>query len=286
MPQAIASILLATLLFTSLNICVKFLPHLPTSEIVLFRGVIAAFLCYVSLKRQGIALWGSQKKMLFWRGLFGTLSLFSLFYCLHKMPLAMAMMLSNLAPLFTVIIAHFYLKESGTFWQWIFLGLAFGGVILVKGWDGDVSWWHASIGVFGAFMAGCAYTCVRLLRTTEHPLVVVFSFPVVSVPLMIIPASLEWVTPSGWDWMFLIVMGVLTQFAQYFMTVAYQLERAAKIMVYNYAGVAWAVAVGWFFFKESLQAPQIIGLLVILLSLVATAQMELRRARRERLKTP
>lgn len=269
--QAVVYILSATFLFTALNVCVKYLPHLPTSQVVLFRGLVSLIICYFYLKKMGISPWGQHKKVLILRGIFGTLSLFALFYCLKHMPIAMAMTLSNLAPLFAVLIAHFFLGEESHWSQFVFLIVAFGGVVLVKGWDSSVPWSLAVLGIFGAFMAGCAYTCVRSLRTQDHPLVVVFYFPLLSLPMMIGPAVTQWVSPSLRDWLLLILIGILTQFAQYFMTVAYQLERASKIMIYNYTGLIWAVLVGGLFFGEHFELPQILGLGVVVACLLGSA---------------
>jgi len=276
MSLAVSNILTATFLFTALNVCVKFLPHIPTSQIVWLRGMVSVVMCFIALKRLKISPWGVHKKLLITRGIFGTISLFCLFYCLQRMPIAMAMTLSNLAPLFTVILAHFILHERGHWLQSIFLLAAFGGVVLVKGWDPEVPWLLAGIGILGAFAAGCAYTSLRVLRNSDHPLVAIFYFPLVSIPLMAGPALSEWVQPSIPEILILFLIGVLTQFAQYFMTLAYQMEKAAKIMIYNYAGIVWALLVGWLFFNEKMEGPQLVGLLIIVASLLGSSRLAMK----------
>jgi drug/metabolite transporter (DMT)-like permease len=266
-------LLSATLFFTALNICVKYLPHIPAAELVFFRGAISFVICYGAIKKMGISPWGQQKKLLLYRGLFGTISLLALFYGLQRMPIAMAMTLSNLAPLFTVLLAHVLLGERSHPLHGLFLFGAFAGVVLVKGVDITVPWSLALIGVGGAFCAACAYTCIRLLRNSDHAFVVIFYFPLVSMPLTVGPMIQSWVTPSIKEWGLILLIGFLTQWAQYFMTKAYQLEQAAKIMIYNYAAIVWALLVGVFYFKESLQVWQWAGFAVILFCLVASARL-------------
>lgn len=279
--QATRYILIATFLFTALNICVKYLPHIPTTELVFFRGLVTLLISGAYAYKNNIPLLGNNRRVLLLRGFFGTVSLFALFFCLQKMPLAMASVLSNLSPLFTVLIAHSLLKERAQWVHWILLVVAFSGVLLVKGWDPSVSWDLAGIGIVGAIAAACAYTCVRLLRTTDHPMIVVFYFPFISIPLMIVPTILQWVTPSFQDALMILLIGVLTQFAQYFMTLSYQLEKAAKIMVYNYAGVVWSMLFGALLFREVFAGPQIIGVVVIFVSIIASSYFE-RRAMLEK----
>lgn len=264
-------ILTATVLFTALNICVKYLPHIPATQLVFFRGLLTLFISGGYAYSKNIPLLGNNRRVLLLRGFFGTVSLLALFFCLQQMPLAMASVLSNLAPIFTVMIAHWLLKEKAKWIHAVLLVLAFLGVLLVKGWDPGVSWELAGIGIVGALAAACAYTCVRVLRTTDHPLIVVFYFPFVSTPLMLLPMIFQWVTPSLWDWCLILVIGALTQLAQYFMTLSYQLEKAARIMVYNYAGVVWSIAMGALLFREIFAGPQFVGVLLIFLAIVMSS---------------
>jgi drug/metabolite transporter (DMT)-like permease len=277
MSPASRYLIAATALFTALNICVKYLPHIPASELVFFRGVISLFLCWHYARKKKVPILGNNKKVLVLRGLFGTTSLFILFYCLQRIPLAMATVLSNLAPLFTVLIAHYLLRERAIWLNWVLLFFAFVGVVLVKGWDPSIPWGLALFGVGGAVAAAGAYTCVRVLRTTDHPLVVIFYFPLVSIPLMAIPMFLQWVTPSWRDLWIMVLLGILTQVAQYYMTLAYQLEKASKVMVYNYAGVVWAMIFGALLFQEVFELPQYAGVLLIFVAIVASSYFERRQ---------
>lgn len=275
--RAAVYLLIATLLFTAHNICVKWLTDLPAVQIVFFRAIVSLVICYTSLTYLKISPIGKNKKVLLLRGLFGTLSLFGLFYCLQRVPLAVATMFISLAPVFTVIIAHFLLKERAHPLQVFFLLGAFVGVGLVKGWSFDVSWSMMFLGLGIGFVAACAYTCVRVLRTTEHPLVVIFYFPLVTLPLMSLPTYQQWVPPEGSQWVLLLVIGVLTQMAQYFMTMAYQMEKAATIMIFNYAGIFWALLAGYLLFEETLESLQLFGLALVVICLVISTFVKAKR---------
>ncbi len=266
-------LLSATFFFTALNICVKYLPHIPASELIFFRGLVSLTICYVAIRRLKTSPWGQQKKWLLLRGFFGTISLLALFYGLQRMPIAMAMTLSNLAPLFTVMLAHFFLKERSHWLHGVCLFGAFLGVIMVKGADLSVPWSLALIGIGGALSAACAYTCIRILKDTEQAFVIIFYFPLVSLPLTFYPMIQYWVTPSFKEGCIILLIGFLTQWAQYFMTRAYQLEKAAKIMIYNYAAIIWALLVGFFFFDETLKTWQWLGFASILFCLVYSAHL-------------
>ncbi len=263
MQKAVWLLIVATSLYSLINVGVKLLDSLPASQIVVFRAFISALICSFYIWKKKISFLGNNKRVLFLRGLFGTIALLSLFTCLQKIPLAVAMTLINLSPILTVVIAHFYLKEKANLSQWVFLLVSFVGVFMVRGEVAPVPWVWMLLGLLAAFFAALAYTCVRKLRTTEDPLVVILYFPLVTVPMIGPIMVYEWQTPIGIQWIILLGIGCLTQLAQYCMTLAYQLESAAKVMVFNYTGLFWGVLLGWVIFNEKLSYLQICGVLLV-----------------------
>jgi drug/metabolite transporter (DMT)-like permease len=277
MNLAVVYLLLATSLYSIINLGVKFLGHLPASEIVVSRQILTLLISAYFLWRKGGRFVGTNRKLLFARGLFGSIALLAFFTCLQKVPFAVAMTLINLTPIFTVIIAHFYLKERASPTQWALLLLAFLGVVMVRGGVEPVPWVWMGLGLLAALFASVTYTVIRELRTTEDPLVVILYFPLVTLPLVTPLAAYEFVTPQGLDWLILLAIGGLTQAAQYFMTVAYQLEKAAKIMVFNYISLLWGVLFGWTLFQEALSTRQLLGVLLVFLCLCLNFLVTLRK---------
>lgn len=267
--QAVLYLFFATLLYSFINVGVKILSHLPTSEVVLYRASVSLVICAYFIWRKGGSFLGQNRKVLLLRGFFGTLALFSLFLCVQKIPLAVAVTLINLSPIFTVILAHLILKEKASPLQWLLLLFSFVGVYLVRGQTDPVPLVWMLLGVASAFFAGLAYTCVRVLRLSEDPLVVILYFPLVTIPLMGPLAAHQWILPQGWEWGILIAIGILTQIAQYLMTVAYQIETAARVMVFNYFGLFWGVILGWSLFDERLSVVQLLGVLLVFACLSA-----------------
>ena len=267
MNRAVIYLIIATSLYSVINVAVKYLGNIPPSQIVVFRAVISAIICSVFIWKKRGSFLGKNKKILFFRGFFGTIALISLFICIQNIPLAVAMTLINLSPILTVIISHFYLKEKANKWQWVLLLTSFAGVVLVRGVAEPVPWPWMLLGLLAAFFAAMAYTCVRQLRLTEDPLVVILYFPLITIPMISPVMIYQWVTPIGHEWLVLLTIGVLTQAAQYFMTLAYQMETAAKVMIFNYAGLFWGVLFGWTLFEEKLTATQLLGVLIVFLCL-------------------
>ncbi len=254
---------LSTLSFALANVFVKELKHIPAMEIVLIRCLLAIVFCYAGLRYAKEDWRGSNRKMLLLRGIFGTTALALFFITLQNIPLASAMTIQYLSPIFTAIIAIFVLKESVKFSQWIFYALAFIGVLIVEKFDPRVPFLYLLLGVFSAFCSGVAYNLVRTLRGREHPLIVVLHFQIVGVVVGFLFTIFNWETPIGWDWFYLLLIGIFSQLGQVFLTTAFQKERAASVAIVNYTGLIYALLLGWFVFGEVQTLQSLLGMFLV-----------------------
>ncbi len=244
--------LIAVSFFSTMSLLVKLLQHIPAVQIVFFRSLVSFVLSVALLRGQGVSVWGTRKGLLLMRGVFGAIALMLYFTVLQNIPLASAVVLGYLAPVFSNLIGRFMLKERVVWLQWFFLLLSFGGILLVEGFDPRVAPIFVGLGILSAFFSGLAQNVIRKLNTTEHALVIIFYFPLVTTPLAgAYCYFVEWVPPQGWDWAILLTIGVVTQFAQYFMTRAIQLEEISKVSVLRYVSIVFALSYGFFFFGET-----------------------------------
>ena len=113
----------STLAFALMQICVKFLPHIPAHELILFRSIVSVVLSVAMLQKLGLPLLGNNRKVLLMRGIFGTTALLMFFYTLQNIPLASAVTLQYLSPIFTALFAAIFLKEKMQMKQWLYFGV-------------------------------------------------------------------------------------------------------------------------------------------------------------------
>ncbi|MCC5921460.1 MAG: DMT family transporter [Cyclobacteriaceae bacterium] len=275
--------LLAGVFFAVMNVMVKGLSHLPAVEIVFFRSAISLIISFVVLKRARVSLIGNQPWILFLRGFFGLLALSMFFWTLQELPLGAAVTIQYLSPIFASALGIFIVKEKVKPYKWVFFGIAFAGVVMIEGFDPRVSPFFLVVGLISAIFAGLAYNMVRLLKDSEHPVRIVFYFPLVSLPLTGIYILFDWVTPLGWDWLLILFMGISTQIAQVYMTKAFQSDEVSKIALLKYAGIFYAVFFGHVFFEEVYTLQVYIGMVVVLLGIVGNV---LYKQRKEQAQTP
>ena len=225
--------------------------RLGSMEIVLFRGVITLALSWWALDRLGISPWGTQRRLLIVRGTLGSIALTCFFYSILHLPLGEATLIQNMNPVFATLLAALILKEHLRAPEVICLVTSLVGVVFIAqppALFGAVatptSLTDVGIALMGALASGTAYTLVRKMRTTEHPLVIVFYLPLLSVPISLPFALADWRWPNATEWLLLVGVGITTQLAQVSMTRGLQLERTARATTVGYLQVAFAVTWG------------------------------------------
>jgi drug/metabolite transporter (DMT)-like permease len=249
----------SALFFSGMSALVKAAgARLPPQEIVLVRVLITLVLSWWLVRRAGLSPWGTRRGALVLRGLFGFTALACYYWTLTRLPLAEATTIHHMAPLFTAIGAWLLLGETAGIAAIaaILLGLCGVGLVAQPSGlpglgGGALDPVAVGVALAGALASGAAYVTVRTLSRQEDPLVIVFYFPLVALPLAI-PWSLPtWVWPTPREWLLLAGVGACTQAAQVCLTRGLSLERAGRASAIGYLQVALAVLWGLVFFGET-----------------------------------
>lgn len=227
--------------FALMNLVVKHLKTIPATELVLFRSIVSLVLSFIMIRRKKLNPFGNNKLFLVLRGVFGVTALTLFFYTLQELPIGSAITIQYLSPIFTVIFAIFFLKENMRPIQWLFFFIAFAGIAMIKGFDPNITYRLLALGITSAIFSGLAYNCIRKLKDTDDPVVVVFYFPLIATPVMLVISLFNFVMPVGREWLLLLLMGVLTQIAQIYMTKAYQHSKMDKIAPLKYLGIVFGI---------------------------------------------
>jgi drug/metabolite transporter (DMT)-like permease len=262
MNKGILYILISTLCFAMVNFMVKYyVPHLPSAEIVFFRSIITLVLSAVPVLYMGIPFFGNNKKWLLLRGLAGAIALTSFFITIKYLPLPTATTIQYLSPIFTVIIASRMNGQNVIPIQWLFFIVSFAGIPLVENpFQSDSNYLMILLGIFSALMSGIAYNAIIKCKGKEHPFIVVMYFPLVALPLTGIWTYFVWESPSGTDWFYIILIGILTQVAQVFMTMSLQAEKAIIVTPFKYLGVIYAIILATLVMGETIAWLEFVGM--------------------------
>lgn len=254
----VAYVVASALAFSVMTSLVKVAgARLPSQEVVAARAAVSLALSWILVRRAGVSPWGTHRGQLFLRGFLGYLALSCVFHSVAAMPLADATVLQYLYPLFTAVLAALFLGERPSL-RIAGAGLAsLAGIVLVArpaflfgAGSGAPHPLDVAIAVGGALFTSIAYVGVKRLTAVEHPFVIVFYFPLVTLPATV-PALLHSaVWPTPFEWLVLAGVGVTTQAGQVWLTQGLQFETATTATALTYLQVVFATLWGALFFAE------------------------------------
>ncbi len=281
--RATVWMLSSALSFSLMGVCVKALGgRIPVVEVVLARSLVSLLLSVAMLRQAGLNPWGQRRWLLVLRGLIGTAALFCVFAALAQLPLAAATVLQYLHPTFTALLAWLLLRERvgprvllAALLGWLAVILLSSPAELLGLRGAPLPLAGVLLALAGALLSACAYVSVRALGRSEHPLVIVFYFPLVGLAVTLLPVLIDPVLPTAAECLALVGVGLFTQLGQIGITKGLLGMPAARATAMSYGQVPLAALWGWCVFHEQLDPDTALAAGLVL----AATLLTLRRAR-------
>jgi drug/metabolite transporter (DMT)-like permease len=259
MQRGALMMMLSALAFSVMTVLVKLAgERLPSQELVVARAIVSLVLSWSLLRRAGVSPWGHDKRWLWIRGALGFAGLSCVYGAVTHLPLAEATILQYLYPAITALLAGVFLGEAISRRIIAATAASLAGVLLVARptllFDGvapplDPFW--VGVAMCGAACSAAAYVVVRKLsQSGEDPLVIVFYFPLITIPLALPTMLPNFVWPEGTEWLLLLGIGVATQVGQVSLTRGLAVLPAAQGTAFSYLQVAFAIIWGAVVFGE------------------------------------
>ncbi len=257
----------AGLAFAVLGVCVKAASEtLTTAQVVFLRAFVGLLFLLPWVWRAGWRqLATARPGAHLARGTLGVAAMFAFFYALDHLTLAEAVLLSYTTPLFTPLVARWWLREPLSRRLWAAVGIGFLGVAVVlrpeaEGWPA-AAW----VGLAAGALAAGALVVVRAMSDSEPPLRIVFYFSLVSTLV-----SLPWAWRAGLDFeatgvVWMVVGGAVASLGQWLLTQAYASAPAAVVGPFTFSTVLFAALLGWGLWGERLDQWTALGGLAIVI---------------------
>lgn len=275
--EGVKYMIISTFCFTMMQGLIKYLPQnrIPTVEQMFFRSIIPAACCAVFMIHNQISFKIKNVKMIWIRSLVGTLSMFAFFYVLPRMPLGTSVTIKYLSPVFTALFAGAMLNEIIKPRQWVYIVMAFVGVLLLKGFDSRVATVDLFIALVSAVTGGLLYIILRQIGDDDHPFTVVFYFMLIASGLSAVAMLPYWVTPNLEDSIVFLGIGLFGFVAQIYMTKAFQEKDDANFLAqFKYLEAAYAIVIGYLVFGETYNLLSFVGIVLIFTSLILTIRLK------------
>ena len=184
------------------------------------------------------------------RGLLSFGGMYASFYAYSVLDIANVQALLFTVPLFTILLAGLLLGEFVGLRGWISCVIGFiGALIIVR--PGIIPLNPGALAAIASALAfAAANITIRKLGSTESPIMITMVSNLIVAILSIIPAALNWVTPTWEQVPFIIIMGVLFMLAMVCLTFSIREADARIVQSINFLRLPWSVVVGWVLFTE------------------------------------
>lgn len=213
------------------------------------------------------------------RSLFLLVSLVGYFHALTQLPLALAVTISYLAPIFVSVLAIPVLKERPAPSIWAALALGLAGVAislwpeLQAGLDGKTT--ARLLGMLSAAVAAVSFAFVMLFARKQSRSDSVWTILLIQslLPLALLaaPAAWSWKPLLASDLLWILLAGGLGTLGLLCLTYAFTRLEASRVAPLEYSSFVWAAGLGYLLFGEvptlttALSAALIIGGCLLLL---------------------
>ncbi len=291
--------LLASFLFSIMAVCVKLASdYYSTAELVMYRGMIGMAIMFALARMQGGTLRTAYRWQHAWRGLVGVISLWLWFYSFTKLPLATAVTLNYMAPIWLagiVLTAGWWRGEKRFEWGTVAaIIMSFIGVtVLLRPAAIHADQWVGGLAALASgFISAFAYMQVRRLGQLGEPeyrVVFYFSLACLGAGFLaqlggsypINDQATVWHGHGGTGVMLLLVMSVSATAAQLAMTRAYRLGNMLINSNLQYAGIVFSSIWGVLLWSDLLDWLGWLGIAIIISSGSAATFYNARATRRQ-----
>jgi S-adenosylmethionine uptake transporter len=202
--------------------------------------------------------WPSRETIVFntTRSVLVVITATSFFYALSQLPLADAVALAFLSPMFIALFGAFFLGERIDARILLALLAGFAGLMLIAGarvGSGTYSY-GAIYGAVACVVSAIAYALTLVLlraRAQRDSFLIIVWFQNAGPALMLAPfAALAWTAMSARDFGIFTLVGFLGVAGHLLLASAFARAEAARLAPIQYITLAWGVLFGYLFFAE------------------------------------
>lgn len=262
--------ILSVLFFSFMDILIKITDEYDVGQIMFFRALFGLIPIFFLIPKNRIKNFYKTKniKLHFYRSFFGAIAMAAIFIGLRNLQLAEVTALAFSGPLWVVLFSMFFLSEKIRLKRWIAVGLGFIGVIIISkpGFD-NLNFYYIYPIIFCIGFAGVSILIRKLTLAGEPVWLIAFYFSLVSGlgGLLTIPLGL-WKMPNTYDFIQLILIGLLGGIANLLLTQSYKLAEVTLTTPLKYLSLVIAIIFGFYFFEEIPSSYTLSGAALIVVS--------------------
>ena len=257
--HGILYMLLAALGFSLMGGAAKLLKvSFNAGQLVFYRNLVGLLVLGSSLLMKPPVSAGGKTGWLVFRGIMGTVALYTLLYCILHLPLGTAMTYNLTSAIFIAVFSFLLFREYHGKEVLFALLLGFAGMVLVYKPAMHFPWYYHLAGLISGISSAIAYLTVGRLNKYYDARVIVLAFVSAGVVIPGMSMLLQraggftpdeiflpaFKIPVGIEFLWIVLLGLAALFGQYFVTKAYGADKAGIVSAVSYANIVFSVFIG------------------------------------------
>lgn len=182
------------------------------------------------------------------------------------LPLAEVFALEFSVPIWTLVIAVLFLGERVTRYKLAALLLGVSGVLVIVQPGLAIVDAASFIVLASAICYAVAHSSTKSLGGSESPIVILFYMSLIQFAMALIPAQLNWVSPTEEQWVWMVLIGLTALTAHYCMIRAMRHAEISMIVTLDFLRLPLIALVGVFIYAENFELSLLAGGALMLLA--------------------
>jgi drug/metabolite transporter (DMT)-like permease len=220
-------------------------------ELLFFQNFIGLFFMLPWIVRYGFApLRTTRLKLQILRVIITVVSASMLFYALSITPLARIAALTFLVPIFTTVLAIFFLGETVRLRRWLAILFGFAGTFVVVRPGIDAVDLGSLLTIASSIIFSFALLLTKIISRTDSSVTITCYSVMLMTPMSLAAAVFVWHWPEPHQIIWLIVIGMLSTGSQLIGTQALKEGDMNVLLPLDFFKLIWSSIIGYAFFSE------------------------------------
>ncbi|MFL0804627.1 MAG: DMT family transporter [Agarilytica sp.] len=240
--------------------------HIDTFQVLFFRSAIGLpIVLFLIITTENIKKCSINRIGLHGvRNIFHFAGQYGWFVGIGLLPLAEVFALEFTVPLWTALIALFFLNEKFTAKKLTSIAFGLLGVIVIVQPSIEIINFASFLVLGSAICYAIAHTSTKSLSHTESPLTILLIMCFIQLPIGLCFSLPSWKNPEGIQWLWLVIIGITALSAHYCMTKAMQFTEVTVVVTMDFFRLPMIAIVGVALYSESFKITLIAGALLML----------------------
>ena len=255
----------AVLSFSLMAIAVReLLRTLGAFEILFLRSVVSLAIMVAVVAWAGMERLRTQRFGLHvLRNLFHLSGQYAWVYSIAMLPLATVFAIEFTMPVWSAVLAVLLMGERLNHGRVVMLALGLVGILIILKPGVEEVPLAALVMLLGSFAYAATMISTKQIAKTDSAVAVLFWMSLIQLPLALIPALGQWVTPRLVDLPWILAVGVTGLSAHFCLTRSLRIADATLVIPIDFLRLPLIAVVGMAFYGEPLEVSILIGAVVI-----------------------